>query len=359
MRLLRGELYEEFTMKIIIIVCLCIASALLFHQYGITSNDAVRTSLPELEDSFTPSADVLIRSKPAAEQIPSKEERLLMSKKDRIALLEKLGCVPKDPDYPSDYWLAERTSWYGKRLDPILFWGNRVVWLDDEASMEASRHGRIYPPMPYEDSSILDRNDVDTKGGYGALDSPSARLISSEREGTFWDKFQKTHPQPPKAIERWLSNNADSYLNIKHKLENDPEAVKRFRLEARNLRIYLELAQRDSKTFWYPSESVSAEAFHWDHVMRKRAEYEKFVASGNGKYSLEVKWFFNSVYVDKKLITEPLTDEDVKAANAWKIAYLRRLRTDKWEESYINAYLQAWDLKESEVFGDGNAAISR
>ena len=54
---------------------------------------------------------------------------------------------------------------------------------------------------------------------------------------------------------------------------------------------------------------------------------------------------------DRALITEPLTQDQLDTANAWKVAYLNRLRAEKWDESYINAYLQAWNLSEEYVFG--------
>lgn len=54
--------------------------------------------------------------------------------------------------------------------------------------------------------------------------------------------------------------------------------------------------------------------------------------------------------VDRKLITEPLMEDQLRAANAWKVAYLQRLRREKVDESYINAYLKAWSLSAAEVF---------
>ena len=45
-----------------------------------------------------------------------------------------------------------------------------------------------------------------------------------------------------------------------------------------------------------------------------------------------------------------LSADDLKAANAWKIAYLRRLRTEKTDESYINAYVKAWGVDPKVVF---------
>jgi hypothetical protein len=45
-----------------------------------------------------------------------------------------------------------------------------------------------------------------------------------------------------------------------------------------------------------------------------------------------------------------MTAKEVKTTNAWKLAYLQRLRGENTDESYINAYLQAWNLSASEVF---------
>jgi len=64
--------------------------------------------------------------------------------------------------------------------------------------------------------------------------------------------------------------------------------------------------------------------------------------------------FFKEVYVDHALITEPLTREQLDKANAWKVKYLNRLRDEKWDESYINAYLKAWNLTDEYVFGNNN-----
>ncbi|NLB70188.1 MAG: hypothetical protein GX804_11025, partial [Lentisphaerae bacterium] len=41
-------------------------------------------------------------------RIPNREERLGMTRKERLELLENLGCIPIDPDW-SDYEIAEQT----------------------------------------------------------------------------------------------------------------------------------------------------------------------------------------------------------------------------------------------------------
>ena len=51
----------------------------------------------------------------------------------------------------------------------------------------------------------------------------------------------------------------------------------------------------------------------------------------------------------------PLTGAETNSMNAWKCRYLRRLRAEKTDESYIDAYLKAWNLDARDVFGRTNA----
>jgi len=101
----------------------------------------------------------------------------------------------------------------------------------------------------------------------------------------------------------------------------------------------------------YPSEALSDDALFWTYVQTKRDEYENKFADNTGATVRSVSNFFHHVYVDRKYITDPLSAEDIQAANAWKIAYLRRLRQEKADESYINAYMQAWNLSSNDVIG--------
>ena len=55
--------------------------------------------------------------------------------------------------------------------------------------------------------------------------------------------------------------------------------------------------------------------------------------------------------MDPKYITEPLSVTDLEAANAWKVAYLRRLVEQKTDPSYVQAYLETWKVSSNAVFG--------
>jgi hypothetical protein len=92
--------------------------------------------------------------------------------------------------------------------------------------------------------------------------------------------------------------------------------------------------KRDVTNFvCYPTEAFTDEALFWRRVLDNRHDFD----------------------FETNKIARPLTDAQMKAANAWKIAYLQRLRREKTDESYINAYLKAWNLSPAEVFPETNS----
>jgi len=281
---------------------------------------------------------------------PSQTERGRMSLIARFVMLERMGRLPDDVGYESeDQPLAAMTSWWGRPLDPEKFWEGRVVWLDDGAQRGANLRGRAYPPIPVGAAPLT--------GGWEfklRWDASSPYYKWTQREADFWKKFHPAHPVPPKEIKKMHEEEATSWMHSKDWYERENHSAEN-------------ISQRwESSTYWLrreskcPPESISPEAFHWEYVMRKRAEYEKLVASGKSEDPHERRWFFDVGYyrvrgVDRALITEPLTQAQLDAANAWKVAYLNRLRAENWDESYIRAYLQAWNLAEEYVFGKGGA----
>jgi len=336
-------------MMFFIILCVCVIIVLLFHIINTKPVNQAKSQPESPNEVALPVNNNIVQVLAStAMRIPDIEERRRMSPSDRIKLLEKLGVVPDNPDR-SDYFLAEKTSWWGKRLDPQEFWKDKVLWNDKVANFEARRRGRGYPPIPYDDPAFAHLSDVDKKADGFHIEGSSPSYVSSEREMFFWGHFSKTHPPSPESIQRWLGNEADSWLRIKKKIENDPNYTKRFGI---TLEGTLARTLNTTNSSMFPPESVSPDAYLWDHVIRKRTEYGKIINSEKEEDSLWMRLFFNDVYVDHALITEPLTQEQVDAANAWKVKYLNRLRSEQWDESYINAYLQAWDLTEEYVFGE-------
>jgi hypothetical protein len=287
---------------------------------------------------------------PQAVIVPSKAERARMSREARLVLLEHLGHVPDDAD-TDDFSISEKTSWWGKRLDPNIFWSNRVVWLDESALDKATRYGRRWPPIPFGDTSCNDRNDKDRLGsGFDIQGGPSFYTVSSDREHAFWDYYGKTHPTPPADLARWQLSRASSWMRYADIFANDKALAAELRMSPNELEEGLQSNQSEASALGYPPECVSSNAFYWAHVMQRRDEYAQLVAKGEDATPLDFEHFFRKIYVNKKFITEPLHSEQLQSANAWKVAYLRRLRAQKTDESYINAYLQAWGLDAKAVF---------
>ena len=289
--------------------------------------------------------------------VPSKEERIKMSNNERIELFEKLGFLPFPSDY-RDYACVEQTSWWGKRLDPVEFWKDRVVWYDGSAESAAKRKGRAYPPIPYDDPSVSDRNDDDIKNKAFFRDGTQPNYVYSERESIFWSIYRMKNLCPPKDIENWLGGLAESWIYNKYNFENYDPNPSKGRVTPKMYKESMESKLDKTNIHSFPPEAVSPEAFHWDYVMRKRAEYDKYIDLKLMDNERIKESFFNKVYVDRELITEPLTEAQIDAANAWKVAYLNRLRNEKWDESYINAYLEAWNLTEEYVFGDKTKTLN-
>ena len=250
-----------------------------FHQ---TNIKRMRIKIPHSEADKIIREQILSGTATTKENnnIPSLAERRMMSPWARIALLEKLGYVPRGSE-PHDYILAERTSWWGKRLDPDEFWKGRVIWYDDSAEYAARSRGRAYPPMPYDDPTLFKRSDEDKQAKSGfTMEGTLPRFVSTERENAFWSKFRRTHPNPPEHIQRWLSGSADSWLRLSSKINQN------------DLQTLIQRDLRNAKNLLFTPECVSPEAYKWDHVLRKRSEYEELIASEKIKIFQKYNGFF-------------------------------------------------------------------
>ena len=266
--------------------------------------------------------------------------------------LEIIGEVPIDSS--NDYYesVAQYTTWWGKPINAKEFWKDRTIWCDLEAKKAAQRHGRWYPPIPGEDSKHL----VFSNKGYGLTSGgpdsgPFVTRYETERERYFWDDFFKTHPKPPFDLEwKQMEIASDVYFwnhinerknQIGAELDSTNHADMIDQLSTNKTVHIGENSRREILQFNYPEEAFTDEALFWCRVMAAR--------NPRGQIS---RMFAPRTYadIDLKLVTEPLTMEQKKAANAWKVAYLQRLRREKTDESYINAYLKAWQLSPIDVF---------
>ena len=239
---------------------------------------------------------------------------------------------------------------WGNRLDPIEFWKGRTIWCDREAQNAARKHGREYPPIPGDTNYYLAGSGGDIGYISGGPDSgPFVTHYQNDRERYFWDDFFKTHPIPPEYLEmkqmevacdvyHARQRNQEAESKIAKYAETDQRAKNQRERNLAELARSEKHARRDLATFNYPEEAFTDDALYWCRVMALRSH--------------KMQMFLEREYadIDPKMVTEPLTAGQIKAANAWKVAYLQRLRREKTDESYLNAYLKTWNLNPADVF---------
>ena len=202
---------------------------------------------------------------------PEKETRLQMTREDRLSLLEQMGRIPDNPDI-TDWQLAQQTSWWGKRLDRTAFWKDRVIWLDSSAQYEANRHGRLYPPIPYDAPAFASRSDEDIdQSSSVSVEGPNVRFQCSNRENAFWNDFVFSHPHPPDDIARTQMEEAETLLGMayhaKREATNDSQASGSLsRLRENSLKRLQEKG--------YPLEAFSDGVLKQSYLAQKRNEYQ-------------------------------------------------------------------------------------
>lgn len=286
--------------------------------------------------------------------------------------LQRLGQVPENVDRSTregeSLWrTAEWTTWWGKKIEPGEFWRNRVIWNDDSAQDASHRRGRAYPPIPEHLTNLTAGFPVSSRSHKDIVPGPwsggpeGGRVIPyhySDAEGAYWNWFWRTKPKPPATLEREQLEVAKDILQMRQRLMVSGIDL-HDGIRAQEGKRSEEIQKSRAKEIGVPAEALTEEALFWAYVLKQRQEYAKEQAQGAQWKAQQPEIaerflgrFLDRLLVDKKFITEPLTEEQVKAANAWKIAYLRRLRREKTDQSYIKAYLAAWKLDPAKVFQD-------
>lgn len=253
-----------------------------------------------------------------------------VSHTDTVSDLQQLGHVPEGDHDHNDWQRAQHTTWWGKPLDPKEFWRGRVFWNDEKATSDAQRHGRLYPPMPYIDTNLTSYpNDEGIHGGY-LSDSANISYGYSSTERAFWEKFDRTHPRPPNQIK------TEQEINVQD-LNDFNEAYLQTHVIANN----------------YPPEAFTKDALFWAYVQMKRSRYQQLLDQGDKTNEPVFLNLMSDLAVDPKLVTEPLSPEQIHSANAWKVSYLQRLKNENVDGSYISGYMQVWNLSPEQVFPSG------
>jgi hypothetical protein len=180
----------------------------------------------------------------------------------------------------------------------------------------------------------------------GTIEGPNLHFHSTSKEGAFWTRFSFSHPHPPDDIEAQQQHLAESILGTRFDFEyrgNPARTNPKWMAEA-------EKSQKDGAiAAGYPPEALTEESLFWAYVLKSRSAYQSYTDTSTGQ---PVPWatnFLAQVLVPTNYIAQPLDADQMKAANSWKLEYVRRLRREKTDGSYISAYLKAWNLTEEEV----------
>ncbi|HEY0457096.1 MAG TPA: hypothetical protein VGE41_12025, partial [Verrucomicrobiae bacterium] len=187
--------------RIAAIVLILIIAVALWIQFGHSRVFKSPSASNSNDNKANPQSNqTLTEASPVGLQL-SLNERKAMSESDRLKYIERLGQVPKDGDL-LDWALAQKTSWWGKPIDPDKFWRGRTLWLDRANQTDATKFGRQFPPIPNGAKLEVIPKDNRDKFGMRASEGPDIRLVSNPAEVIFWDSFSRTHPQPPDSIEQ-------------------------------------------------------------------------------------------------------------------------------------------------------------
>ena len=260
--------------------------------------------------------------------------------------LETLGRVPDDANERT-WRLCEKTSWWGRRLDASSFWSNRVVWLSPEAESEAHAHGRGYPPIPPGNTLFLDRSDSDESHPVVTWEYRGRSYYSSGRENAYWDWFQKNRPRPPETIDGALDKASDEWMSIKHETAMRPAGLNIPPPSEESSRSWL--ATRYI-ALGFPENAFSSTVLDWEYIRCKRMEREKIVNDPDEfRRNMLLEIFNQHLACPSSFVESEPTDEEIRVTTGWRVDYLRRLRREGTDESYIEAYKKAWNLSEDDL----------
>ena len=280
----------------------------------------------------------------------SRSQRRKIVMDDRLTVLEGLGEVPSDANL-DDWHIAERTSWWGKRIDPQKFWKNRIVWLDSSATLAARRRGRLYPPIPFEAFGLPEYpSDEGSDHASLAWEGSEPHFHVNSLERAYWEEFAKTHPRPPEDLETKQLEVSETLLKMQKYAETHVglAGISNQTMDDSRTMVKTRVLNRG-----YPPEALSDDALFWSYVLAKRKDYQDLLNAGQPPTGIAVQNLLKHLAVETTLVTAPPNEQALQSANAWKVAYLQRLQNENTNESYISAYLKAWSLSSTSVFNRG------
>lgn len=254
-----------------------------------------------------------------------------MRTSDRVAWLEALGYVPEDAD-DVDWELAAKTSWWGRRLDPIAFWSGHLIWQDSNSIQRAHQRGRGYPPIPkYFSTQLKAISDDDMRVGIDSLDGPRNRFRISDRERCFWDWYSKTHPQPPEALDEKQREIAKSIFSDSYPRADSGE---------------LQLQIRLARDLGFPSELWETVGLKAAYIASMRSRVE-LLKSRFQRDSIPADRAISSSGIDPAVLEGGPSEMESERGDEWKYRYLQRLSKEGVDVGFIDYYKQYWKLRDA------------
>jgi hypothetical protein len=259
----------------------------------------------------------------------------------RLAELEELGSVPYNAS-PKDWQLAQKASWWGKPVDTQVFWSNRVVWLDRKTRRDANAYGRTFPPIPFgaDIQRIPKFSDEQDIQGLRSIDDSGPRFWGNAKEHAFWNQWVLEHPRPAVQIESKQIEVASSVLRARYDFEHGANLAKH---TPASVRKHEERIKREAVESGYPPEAFMSDVLLTTYAKHKLDEYETLCIQGREKDGELSEAFKRTLFISQHDLLNPSVRKSDN--NAWKVAYIKRLRDEGVDESYINAYQDEWNLK--------------
>ena len=297
------------------------------------------------DDPPMTTADVLKRWMNGGDTALSAREQTFVH--DRMRAFEELGEIPEYAN-AFDIELLRRTSWFGRCLEADKFWEGRAVWMDATALRDANRAGRRFPPIPHEDERVGIYSDEDLEGPSNVRGLRWHRY--SDRERAFWELHRREVPAPPEVIRFALGDLSRRMLTalVRESGNDHPDGT----VSREAWRAFAETLDAGAEaTFEIPPEAFLGEGLYWEYVMTVRRNVRENKLFWDGP-ELALSVTEPRLLVERDLVFRDLNQEEIASANEWRVQYLRRLAAEAGMAPYIQAYMDAWDLRPEDVFPD-------
>lgn len=262
---------------------------------------------------------------------------------ERLTLeeLEKLGHLPNNP-WPDEERLAEKTTWWGKPIDPVVFWNNRPVW-HDPADHFANDRGRQNPPIPFWDPTLSACSKKDRQSSLSFnVEGYTPRYVGNDYEDNFWSKWSRMLPRPPYLIENAQLSQAEIMMSAENRSRIPLDQQRGRGITARDVDEHWQTVGGKAKSEGCPPEAFERRAIYTTFVLNQYGEQD------NTRPASIEQW--RGIVPDEYLNASK--QQLIEMHKEWQRAYVDRLGKElpkhpqlaPFADGYIKAYKEAWGL---------------